>query len=171
MGSHQLEGLPARRPWKHVVGLLGEGAGMAGLPDVAPGSLEAVADATMDASVTGLSRAKGDDGLAYAFYLLTQVTQAARQKDFARALDRADHLYCLKYLEPGKTPLGVLSEFALRFPTGPERAGIRTPGVEGGKGRQAGLWRGTKRIRDTARRDGDEFRRCFTRLVLGRAGD
>ena len=62
---------------------------MAGLPGVAPGSLEAIADATMDASDTGLGRAKGDDGLAYAFYLLTQVTQAARQKDFARALDQA----------------------------------------------------------------------------------
>ena len=34
-------------------------------------------------------QAKDDDGLAYAFYLLTQVTQAARQKDFAKALARA----------------------------------------------------------------------------------
>jgi hypothetical protein len=89
MGNHQLESLPARRPWKRVVGLLGEGTGMAGLPGVGPGTLEAIADATMDASEAGLSRAKGDDGLSYAFYLLTQVTQAARQKDFARALDRA----------------------------------------------------------------------------------
>ena len=88
MGSHQLESLPARRPWKRVVGLLGEGAGMAGLPGVTTGSLDAIADATLDASDAGLARAKGDDGLGYTFYLLTQITQAARKSDFTRALDR-----------------------------------------------------------------------------------
>lgn len=88
MGSLQLEGLPARRPWKRVVGLLGEGAGMGGLPGVAPGTLEAIADATMRASDAGLQRAKRDAGFSYTFYLLTQVTQAARQADFASALVR-----------------------------------------------------------------------------------
>lgn len=88
MGSHQLESLPARPPWKRVVGLLGDGAGMGGLAGVAPGTLEEIADATMSASDAGLKRAKRDEGLSYAFYLLTQVTQAARQADFAKALTR-----------------------------------------------------------------------------------
>jgi hypothetical protein len=89
MGSHQLEGLPARRPWKRVVGLLGDGAGIAGLAGVTPGTLEQIADATMAASDAGLNRAKRDDGLSYTFYLLTQVAQAAKQADFGAALARA----------------------------------------------------------------------------------
>lgn len=88
MGHHQVESLAATRPWKRVVGTLGVGAGMAGLPGVEQGSLEAVADATLEASLDGLERAKSDPGLRHVFYLLTQITQAARQEDFATALER-----------------------------------------------------------------------------------
>ena len=45
------------------MGLLGDGAGMAGLPGVAPGSLEAISDATMDASDAGVTRAKTNPSL------------------------------------------------------------------------------------------------------------
>lgn len=88
MGHHQVESLAATRPWKRVVGTLGVGAGMSGLPGVEPGSLEAIADATLEASLDGLERAKSDPGLRHVFYLLTQITLAARQEDFAAALDR-----------------------------------------------------------------------------------
>lgn len=89
MGHHEVESLVANRSHKRVVGLLGAGAGMAGLPGVSPGSLDRIADAMLDASLEGLERAKRDAGLLHTFYLLTQVTQAARTGDeFAVALAR-----------------------------------------------------------------------------------
>ncbi len=88
MGSHEFQGLPKTPPFKNVVGLLGTGAGFAGATGVAPGAIDAIADATLDASLDGLERAKGDEGLSYAFYLLTQLTQAARQPDFLATLSR-----------------------------------------------------------------------------------
>lgn len=80
--GHQLpQSLPATRSHREVVGLLGDGAGMAGLAGVIPGSLDQVADAMLEASLDGLERAKRDDGLIYSFYLLTQITHAARLGD------------------------------------------------------------------------------------------
>lgn len=87
MGHHQVESLPANRSHKRVVGLLGEGAGMGGLPGVSPGTLDQIADAMLEASLAGFERAKRDRGLIHAFYLLTQVTRAAREGDrFSSAL-------------------------------------------------------------------------------------
>lgn len=63
------------------MGLLGDGAGMQGLAGVIPGSLDEVADAMLEASIEGFERAKRDDGLIYSFYLLTQITHAARSED------------------------------------------------------------------------------------------
>lgn len=60
---------------------------MSGLAGVIPGSLDQVADAMLDASIEGFERAKRDDGLIYSFYLLTQITQAARSDEgFAQRL-------------------------------------------------------------------------------------
>lgn len=86
MGTREYEGLPKTRGWRNVVGLIGSGAGFAGAAGVSPGTLEEIADATLDASVAGLERAKGDEGLSYCFYLLAQLTQAARAPDFLAAL-------------------------------------------------------------------------------------
>ncbi len=88
MGSDEFQGLPKTPPFRRVVGQLGVGAGFAGLAGIAPGTVDAIADATLDASLNGLERAKGDEGLNYVFYLLTQLTQAARQPDFLASLNR-----------------------------------------------------------------------------------
>jgi len=87
MGHHQVEALAATRSHKRVVALLGDGAGMAGLPGVGAGTLDEIADAMLEASLDGLERAKTDEGLIQTFYLLTQVTQAARaDRDFEARL-------------------------------------------------------------------------------------
>lgn len=80
MGHHQVESLPATRSHKRVVAMLGDGAGMAGLPGVGPAALEQVADAMLTAALAGFERASRDEGLIHAFYLLTQITQAARDE-------------------------------------------------------------------------------------------
>lgn len=86
MGHKLYEGMARTPRFKRVVALLGESAGGGGAPGVAPGGIEEIADATLTASDEGLERAKLDEGLAYCVYLMTQVTQAARDNDFIRAL-------------------------------------------------------------------------------------
>ncbi len=49
---------------------------------------ERIAAASADAAEHGLERASQDQGLAHAFWLLTQIPQAARQSDFADQLKR-----------------------------------------------------------------------------------
>jgi hypothetical protein len=90
MGTREYDRLPKTPKFKKVVGLIGTGAGFAGATGVAAGSLGAIANATLDASLEGLGRAKSDEGLAYAFYLLSQLTQAARQEDFLATLKALD---------------------------------------------------------------------------------
>ncbi|HCT43618.1 MAG TPA: hypothetical protein DF699_00225, partial [Phycisphaerales bacterium] len=80
MGHHQVESLPVTTSHKRVVAMLGEGAGMAGSPGVGPAALEQVADAMLSATLAGFDRAASDEGLIYAFHLLTQITQAARDE-------------------------------------------------------------------------------------------
>jgi hypothetical protein len=53
------------------------------------GTVASIADATLEAARTGLELARGDVGLSHSLYLLTQITQAARQEDFAAALAEA----------------------------------------------------------------------------------
>lgn len=87
MGHHEVETLRVTRSHRRVVGMLGVGAGMAGLPGVSETDLDAIADAMLEASLQGFDRAKSDTGLIYTFFLLTQITQAARQgQHFERAL-------------------------------------------------------------------------------------
>jgi hypothetical protein len=61
--------------------MLGDGAGMTGLPGVGQAALAQVADAMLTAAIAGFERAANDEGLIHTFYLLTQVTQAARDED------------------------------------------------------------------------------------------
>jgi hypothetical protein len=89
MGHHYLDGMVRTHPYKRVVALLGESAGGAGAINIEPGTLEEIAEATLVASDDGLERAKADEGLTYCLYLLTEITRAARQKNFGSALARA----------------------------------------------------------------------------------
>jgi hypothetical protein len=78
MGHKRLGTLPRTQKWEQVVGLI------AGDADVGQ-----IAAASADAAEHGLERASHDQGLAQAFWLLTQIPQAARQTNFA------DHLWQL----------------------------------------------------------------------------
>jgi len=77
MGHIRLGTLPKTHKWQRVVGLIAGGA-----------DVERIAAASADAAEHGLERASQDQGLAHAFWLLTQIPQAARQSDFADQLKR-----------------------------------------------------------------------------------
>jgi hypothetical protein len=75
MGHIRLGTLPKTHKWEHVVTLIAGGA-----------DVERIAAASADAAEHGLERASQDQGLAHAFWLLTQIPQAARQTNFADRL-------------------------------------------------------------------------------------
>ncbi len=75
MGHIRLGTLPRTRRWKELIDLVGGGASSA-----------AVAAATLDAVDEDLANAADDPGLKRAFWLLSQLPDAARSKDFAAAL-------------------------------------------------------------------------------------
>jgi hypothetical protein len=77
MGHIRLGTLPKTHKWQRVVGLIAGGA-----------DVERIAAASADAAEHGLERASQDHGLAHAFWLLTQIPQAARQIDFADRLSQ-----------------------------------------------------------------------------------
>jgi len=79
MGHIRLGTLPDTARWRKVVGLLAD----------EQANVAAVAGATMHAAERGLEIASHDDGLCHALWLLTQVTLAANQQDFATALKQA----------------------------------------------------------------------------------
>lgn len=76
MGHSRIPHLPRTRRWNDVVALLADGGSSTGQ----------IASATAHAAQVGFERAKGDEGLSYAFWLLCQIPLAARSKDFGRAL-------------------------------------------------------------------------------------
>src|SRR5829696_4484940 len=75
MGHIRLGTLPKTQKWNHVVSLIAGGA-----------DVERIATASADAAEHGLERASQDEGLAHAFWLLTQIPQAARQSNFSERL-------------------------------------------------------------------------------------
>lgn len=75
MGHTRLGSLPRSRKWKEVIGLIAAGAGA-----------EQIANAVIRAAETGLMAAAHHTGLVEAFWSLAQLTQAARENDFAAAL-------------------------------------------------------------------------------------
>jgi hypothetical protein len=75
MGHIRLGTLPKTKKWNQVVSLIAAGA-----------DIERVAAASADAAEHGLERASHDEGLAHAFWLLTQIPQAARQSNFSERL-------------------------------------------------------------------------------------
>lgn len=78
MGHMRLGTLPDTTRWRRVVGVLAEG-----------GSVAEVANATSAAAQAGLELAQGDPGLCHAVYLLSQLALAAREDNFAAALQDA----------------------------------------------------------------------------------
>src|SRR6266436_2108628 len=75
MGHIRLGTLPKTQKWSQVVNLIAGGA-----------DVERIAAASADAAEQGLERASQDEGLAHAFWLLTQIPQAARQSNFSERL-------------------------------------------------------------------------------------
>jgi hypothetical protein len=75
MGHTRLGDLPKTKRWNQVVALLEEGA-----------DTEAIASSTLTAAETGFYQATQDTGFKYAFWLLTQVTLAARTDKFSEEL-------------------------------------------------------------------------------------
>lgn len=93
MGHIRLGKLPRTKRWSEVIDLLGLGARSA-----------AVAAATLDAAETELKRAPQDTGVLHSFWLLTQLPDAARSADFAKALRE---LGLAVNQEPSLTELGA----------------------------------------------------------------
>ncbi len=75
MGHIHLQTLPRSLKWQHVVGLIASGA-----------NVDRIAAASADAAEHALERASQDEGLVYAFWLLTQIPYAARQPNFSERL-------------------------------------------------------------------------------------
>src|SRR5947208_16291913 len=75
MGHIRLGTLPKTQKWNQVVNLIVGGA-----------DVERIAAASADAAEHGLEEAAQDEGLAHAFWLLTQIPQAARQSNFSERL-------------------------------------------------------------------------------------
>src|SRR5215467_6734188 len=75
MGHIRLGTLPKTQKWNQVLSLIAGGA-----------DVERIAAASADAAEHGFERAAQDEGLAHAFWLLTQIPQAARQSNFSERL-------------------------------------------------------------------------------------
>jgi hypothetical protein len=75
MGHIHLQTLPRSQKWQHVVGLIASGA-----------HVDRIAAASADAAEHALEGASHDEGLVYAFWLLTQIPHAARQPNFSERL-------------------------------------------------------------------------------------
>jgi hypothetical protein len=75
MGHTRLGSLPRTRKWDEVVSLIADGT-----------NVEGIAGASAAAAERSLDSASRDEGLGYTFWLLTQIPQAARHRNFAERL-------------------------------------------------------------------------------------
>ncbi len=75
MGHIRLGALPKTKKWNQVVNLIASGA-----------DVDGIAAASADAAEHSLEQASKDDGLAHAFWLLTQIPLAARRSNFSERL-------------------------------------------------------------------------------------
>ena len=87
MGHTRLGQLPKTQKWNEVVEQI-MGAGLAGRFVGPEFYIDAIAAETLEASQQSLARAARDSGVAYTFYLLTQIAQASRSKYWERDLAR-----------------------------------------------------------------------------------
>jgi len=82
MGHQRLGRIAKSRKWKAVVdGVMGGAGAFASEADVGR-----IATLTLDAAGPALERGKGDPGLRYTFFLLTQIALAAREPDWRQRL-------------------------------------------------------------------------------------
>lgn len=75
MGHTRLGNLPRARKWQEVIGLIAMGAGA-----------DQIANAVIRAAEAGLKVSANHKGLVEGFWLLTQLSAAAKETDFAAAL-------------------------------------------------------------------------------------
>jgi hypothetical protein len=85
VGHTRLGNLPKTQKWLDLVGRIA-GSPVSGGMLSAASYVEAIAAQTLEASRAGLDNAKHDSGVLYAFYLLTQVTLASRNRNWEDAL-------------------------------------------------------------------------------------
>ena len=78
MGHVRIGSLPQTKRWQEVVGIIADSSS----------GVAALAAATMRAAEKGLDIAATDEGLRHSIWLLAQITLAAREDDFAAALNR-----------------------------------------------------------------------------------
>src|SRR5262249_22077344 len=126
MGHIRLGTLPKTQKWNQVVSLITGGA-----------VVERIAAASADAAEHGLELASQDEGLAHAFWLLTQIPQAARQSHFS------ERLWELGLHASRSRPNLLETVPALAMPVHGSvhgRGGRRAPGEMGGQA--AGSFRG-----------------------------
>ncbi len=82
MGHQRLGTIPTTRKWNAVVERLVASGDPAGQ------DVNDIAALTLDAAATAFEKAKGDLGLGYTFYLLTQIALASRGDDWQQRLAR-----------------------------------------------------------------------------------
>jgi hypothetical protein len=82
VGHQRLGWIPKTRKWRAVVDGVVEGGGLAA------DDVDRIAALTLDAAMPVLRRSCDDAGLRYAFYLLTQITLAAREDEWRGRLSR-----------------------------------------------------------------------------------
>ena len=85
MGHTRLGAIPKSRKWNEIVSQVA-GAGLTGSAVPAAVNIGAIAAQTLDAAQKCLDRAVDDPGVRYTFYLLTQLTLAARAPNWESAL-------------------------------------------------------------------------------------
>lgn len=78
MGHVRIGRLPKTILWQNVVGLI----------DDSPDDIPAVASGTVAAAEVRLRQLANDPSLVYCFWLLTRLTSASREDNFAQALER-----------------------------------------------------------------------------------
>ncbi len=83
MGHQRLSTIPKSRNWRAVVDGVLAGTGPLSA------DVSRVADLTLNAAAPALEKSKRDAGLRHTFYLLTQITLAAREADWRQRLSSA----------------------------------------------------------------------------------
>lgn len=88
MGHQRLGDIPKSRRWESVVAAVARGSGGATGGGGVSFPIDEIAARTLDAAAMGLERAIGDTGLSFTFFLLTQLSLAAREQDWRPRLRR-----------------------------------------------------------------------------------
>ena len=102
--------LPKTRKWNTVINLIASGA-----------NVERIAAASADAAKYALDRASHDPGVAHAFWLLTQILQAARRVGFSERLAKLG-----VHVSSAPTLLEIVTGFTIAVDRRVRESGKRT---------------------------------------------